>query len=192
MKSKYSCSSVRDVYVDIPFICYMTEIPGPDSFIKCMIPDVTGLLHAVDAAHESPHPVFLARLFKAGWLLHVSNLIFGQDAIEESGFDIELVEIPTQGHHKVEHQTERFKAGSGGSCFVIVNAIVLSIPLCHIPDFIAGDGAQIIALAFAYKFAVHWVTTRGQGGARHKNKDLKVTKALYLFTSTGDPKFMLW
>ena len=157
-----------------------------------MIPDTTGLLHAIDAVHELPHPVFLARLFKARWLLHVSDLVFRQDAIEESSFDIELVEIPTQGHCKVEHQIERFKVGSRGSHFVIVNAIMLSIPLCHISYFIAGDGAQIIVLAFAYKFATHWVTTRGQGGARHKNKDLKVTKALYLFASTSNPKFMFW
>ena len=180
------------MYVDAPFICYAMETPGLDSFIKCMIPDATGLLHAVDAVHELPHPVLLARFFKARWLLHVSNLIFRQDAIEKSGFDIKLVEIPTQGHCKVEHQVERFEVGSGGSHFVIINAILLSIPLHHIPDFIVGDGAQIIVLAFAYKFAMHWVMTRGQGAVRHKNKDLKVTKALYLFASTSNPKFMLW
>ena len=91
----------------------------------------------------------------------------------------------------MEHQTERFKVGSGGGHFVIVNTIALSIPFHHIPDFIAGDGSQIIVLAFAYKFATHWVTSRGQGGARHKNKDLKVMKALYFFVSTGYPRFML-
>ena len=102
MKSKYCCSRVGDMYVDAPFICYVTETPGLDSFIKCMIPDVTGLLHAIDAAHEFPHPVLLARFLKTRQLLHVSNLIFGQDTIEESSFDIELVEIPIQGCCKVE------------------------------------------------------------------------------------------
>ena len=141
MKSKYCHSRVEDTYVDTPFICYVMETPGLDSFIKCMIPDATGLLHAVDAAHEFPHPVLLARFLKARQLLHVSNLIFRQDTIEESSFDIELVEIPIQRHHKVKHQTERFKVGSGGSHFVIINTIALSIPLHHIPDLVAHDGA---------------------------------------------------
>ena len=63
------------MYVDAPLICYVTETPGLDSFIKHMVPDVTGLLHAVDAAHELPYPVLFSRLFKARQLLHVSNLI---------------------------------------------------------------------------------------------------------------------
>ena len=75
MKSEDSHSSVGDANVDAPFICY--ETPGPDSFIKGMVPDATGLLHSIDAVHELPYPVFFSRLFKARWLLHVSDLIIG-------------------------------------------------------------------------------------------------------------------
>ena len=192
MKSKDSHSSVRDMNVDAPFIRDMMETPRSDCVIKCMIPDVAGLFHSIDAAHELPNPVFFSRLFKPRWLLHVSDFVIGQDTIEESSFDIELMEVPSQGHHKVEHQMERFQAGSGGGHFVIVNTIMLSIPLGHIPDFVAGDGAQVIAFALAYEFAMHQATARGQIGSRHKNEDLEVTKATYLFASTGNPEFMLW
>ena len=70
---------------------------------------------------------------------------------------------------------ERLQAGSGGGCFVIVNTIMLSIPLCHIPDFVVGDGAQVVMLVLTYEFAMHWVMARGQIGLRHKNKNLEVT-----------------
>ena len=87
---------------------------------------------------------------------------------------------------------ERLQAGSGGSHFVIVNAMMLSIPLCHIPDFVAGDGAQVVVFAFTYKFAMHQAMARGQIGSRYKNEDLEVTKATYLFVSTSNPEFVLW
>ena len=65
MKSKDSCASVRDMNVDAPFIHDTTETPRSDCFIKCMIPDVACLFHAIDAAHELPNPVFFSRLFKS-------------------------------------------------------------------------------------------------------------------------------
>ena len=155
MKSKDSHSSVGDVNVDAPFIHDMMETPRPNCFIKCMIPDVAGLFHAVDAVHELPNPVSFSRLFKPRWLLYVSDFIIGQDTIEESSFDIKLMEVPSQGCCKVEHQMERLQVGSGGGHFVIVNAITLSIPLCHIPDFVTGDGTQVFMFALAYEFAMH-------------------------------------
>ena len=99
MKSKDSHSSVGDANVDAPFIHDMMETPRSDCFIKHMIPDAAHLLHAVDAAHELPNPVFFSRLFKPRWLLHVSDFIIGQDTIEESGFDIELMEVPQWRSH---------------------------------------------------------------------------------------------
>ena len=61
--------------------------------MKCFVPNVAGLSHAVDAFQELPDPVFLSRNFKTSRLLHVHSLVQGQNTVKESGFDVELLDI---------------------------------------------------------------------------------------------------
>jgi hypothetical protein len=59
------------------------------------------LLHSVDALVEPHHPIFLSRLFKAGGLFKEHAFPIREDAVKESGFDIELLDVPVQRCAKV-------------------------------------------------------------------------------------------
>jgi hypothetical protein len=63
---------------------------------------MAGLLHAVDTFHQVHDPVFLAGNLETRWLFHEHTFVGGQYAVEEGGFDVELLEIPVEAGSKVE------------------------------------------------------------------------------------------
>ena len=64
--------------------------------MKRLVPDAACLSHAIDAFQELPDPVFLSRNFETSRLFHVHSFIGGQNTVKESGFDVELLDIPPQ------------------------------------------------------------------------------------------------
>jgi hypothetical protein len=98
--------------------------------------------------------------------------------MKESSLNIELLKIPVKGGHKMKDNTEGFKMGSGGSGFVIVNAILLGVALSNISDFVADNLSRIIMLMFAYKFSSHGTASSRKRGAGNEDEYLKIIQAL--------------
>jgi hypothetical protein len=57
--------------------------------------------------------------------------------VEEGSLDVILFEIPVEGHSEVCNGVERFEVCGRGSCFVVVDPILLRIAFCDISDFVA-------------------------------------------------------
>ena len=62
--------------VDTPFVRETFKADGYHGFVECLIPDSTGLFHAVEAFVESSDPVRSTRIFKARRLLHENSFCF--------------------------------------------------------------------------------------------------------------------
>ena len=74
--------------------------------MKSLVPDTTGLLHAVETFHKAHDPVFFARRFEAAWLFHEHCFIGGEDTVKKSGFDVKMLEVPIEGGSEVENGAE--------------------------------------------------------------------------------------
>ena len=75
-KDDNSSASLSPVYA--PFTCKALEAKFCDDFMKGLVPDVTGLFHAVETFGKTHDPVFFARSFESGRLFHEDCLSFRQ------------------------------------------------------------------------------------------------------------------
>ena len=159
--------------------------------MKSLVPDTTCLLHAVEAFHKAHDPVFFARGFEAAWLFHEHRFIGREDAVKESSFDIEMLEVPVESGSEVENGAERFKADGWGSCLVVVNAVLLGKPFGDIADFVTNDVAGVVVFAFADKFPFERALTRWDVGFGDENEYFEILEAFEFFAATGNPVFAL-
>ena len=70
------------------------EAPFNHSFVEGLVPTVANLAHSVNALHQAHDPLFLSRRLEPGGLFHIRGFIAGEDAMEESGFDVEVLNVP--------------------------------------------------------------------------------------------------
>ena len=92
--------------VNAPFARSTLETPLADCKVKRMVPDATGLLHAINAFHEFHDPRLFAGCFETGRLLHEHHLGFGEDAMKESCFDVVLLDVPIKGSSDMKESPE--------------------------------------------------------------------------------------
>ena len=71
-----------------------------------MVPDMTGLFHAIDALHEFHDPCLFAGCFETGRLFHEHYLGFGENAMKESHFYVVLLDVPIKGSSDVKESSE--------------------------------------------------------------------------------------
>jgi hypothetical protein len=86
---------------------------------------------------------------ETGRLFHEHRLVFGENTVEESGFDVELPEIPIEGGGDVDNGTERFETYRGGGGFVVIDTVSLREAFCYVADLVSYDFSCVVALAFA-------------------------------------------
>jgi len=79
--------------VDAPFTWEAGKTPPVHSLVESLIPPTAGLEHTVYTFHQPHRPCLLAWGFEARTLFHARSLIVGQDAMEESGFDDEVLHM---------------------------------------------------------------------------------------------------
>ena len=73
--------------------------------------------------------------------------------MKESSLDVKLLEIPVEAGSEMEDCAEGFKADSGGSRLVIVNAIMLHKSCSHIPNLVMYNLARGVTFPFANQFS---------------------------------------
>ena len=71
--------SLSPVYA--PFTCEAMEAKFCDDFMKSLVPDVTGLFHAVETFGQMHDPVLFAGSFKSRRLFHEDCLSFRQHTV---------------------------------------------------------------------------------------------------------------
>jgi hypothetical protein len=135
--------------VHAPFARSTLETPLADGEVKRMVPDATGLFHAIDAFHEFHDPGLFAGCLEAGRLFHKHHFGLRKDTVKKSRFDVILLDVPIEGSSDVKESTEGFESCSGGCSFVVIDAVVLSIALCDITDFVSDDVSGVVMFAFA-------------------------------------------
>jgi hypothetical protein len=72
------------------------------NFVKGLVPDSACLFHAIDTFHQSHYPVLFSRLFETGRLFYEDSSGFREDAMEEGGFDIHMLDVPVKYGSDVE------------------------------------------------------------------------------------------
>jgi hypothetical protein len=97
--------------------------------------------------------ILLTRDLKATWLFHEHDLISWEDTMQKGSFDVELLQIPVKSGSKMQDGVKRFQSGSGSTCLVIVNVILLGIPLCNVVDFVSYNVACVIPFLLANQFS---------------------------------------
>ncbi len=107
--------------------------------------------------------------------------------MEECYLDIILFQVPVQGCSKVRDGTERLKSCSRGSCFIIVDAVLLSVPFCNIPDLIADHSSCVILFLFVDQLALQWANSMWDIGTRDENEYLEFLETAYLIMTAGNP-----
>jgi hypothetical protein len=75
--------------------------------------------------------------------------------VKESSFYVELLEVPVEVSCEVEDDAEGLYSGRGCGGFVVIDAELLSIAFCDIPEFVTGDVASVISFPPADKFSPH-------------------------------------
>jgi len=73
--------------------------------------------------------------------------------MQESGFDIDLLDVPTLCRSDVKDRPEGLKSGGQSRRLVIVNTVLLGITPRYIADFVVDNVARVIPLSLAYKLA---------------------------------------
>jgi hypothetical protein len=163
------------------------ESPLAYSSIERPIPDAACLFHAVDALHKAHYPSFLARGFETGGLFHEHSLGVGQDAVEEGGFNVILLDVPIERGTDVEDATEGLKASSGCRCFIIVDTIPLRVSFGNITYFVPDNVPRVISFPLAHKFALQRALATWDSGAGDKYEDPEIFETANLISGTSDP-----
>jgi len=102
MDREYDSAGGGLAAIDAPFTLHLFEAPLSDGAVEGLIPYMTGLFHPIDALHQAHDPLRLVRALETGRLLHIHCLIQRQDAMKESSFDVELLDVPVKGSPNVE------------------------------------------------------------------------------------------
>src|SRR5712691_9212460 len=111
--------------------------------------------------------------------------------MEESCFDIKVLDIPVERRCNVKDGAERFEACRRGSSFGKVHAWLLSIALSDIAYLVAGDVPNVIPFPLADEFPLQEALARRDGRSGYQYKDLEVVEATEFLSCTRDPKFSL-
>jgi hypothetical protein len=90
MDAENNGASGRVTDIHTPFAAKTDKVPSKDGAVESLIPDMAGLLHAVDAFEEPPHPVMFARGLKTGWLFYEHGFVRWEDPVEKSCLNVEL------------------------------------------------------------------------------------------------------
>jgi len=135
--------------VNAPLAFQSLETPLRDGSMQGLIPHAGGLLHAINALQELPHPIFLSGALEPGRLFHEHTFVRRQNAVEKGCLDVILLEVPVEGRSEVRDGAERFKAGGRGSGFVVVDPILLRITFRDIADLVADDFTRVVPFPFA-------------------------------------------
>lgn len=106
-------TSIRFVVIYAVFVFESGEPPGEHRVIHSAIPYEASLFHPVEPLLQFPDPVFLARLEKSFWLVHVANFVRFEKAVQESGFDVHLVDFPVECSTNVSEDTEQLETSCG-------------------------------------------------------------------------------
>jgi hypothetical protein len=115
-----------------------------------LVPYAAGLLHTIDAFVQLHHPILSSGGFKSRWSFKEHSLVFREDAVKESGLDVELVDFSIERHHNMENEMEGFEASSWCSGFVIVNAIFLCKAFRDVANLVATYISVVVLLPLAY------------------------------------------
>src|SRR6266851_5812889 len=111
--------------------------------------------------------------------------------MEEHRLDIILFQVPVQGHSEVCNGTERLESRSRGSCFIVVDAILLSVPFCDIPDLVVDHCPCVIPFPFADQLALQGANSTWDIGTWDENKYLEFLETAYLIMTTSNPILLL-
>ena len=153
MDGKDHSASLCVLMVHAPVALHVLESPVHDSVVEHLVPYVSHLFQPIDAFHRFHRPIIFTWFFEASWLFQVCCLIFGQYPMQKCSFDINLLDVPTLCHSKVEDGLERLELCSQGHPFVVVDTVFLGITFCDIPDLVVYNVACIIPFSFANKFS---------------------------------------
>ena len=97
--------------------------------------------------------------------------------MEECGFDVEVLNVPTEARSDVEKGAERFQTGSGGGGFGEIDSRLLGEPFRHIAHFVSGDLTSIVPFPFADKLSFEEPSAMWDRRARHECEYLEVLEA---------------
>jgi hypothetical protein len=112
--------------------------------------------------------------------------------VKESSFYVELLEVPVEVSCEVEDDAEGLYSGRGCDGFVVIDAELLSIAFCDIPDFVTGDVASVISFPPADKFSLQGTFSGWEFRAGGEDEDFHVFKAAEFLLRAGNPVFLLW
>ena len=177
MYSKDGGASSSVPTVDAPFAGETLEAHKADRFVERFIPDAGRLLHAIKTLHKFPDPILLSGGLKTGGLFNDDGLGAGEDAVEESGLNINMLDIPVKDRSDVKDDAKGLKVSCGGGGLIIVNVKSLGKSFCNVADFVAGNVTSIVALTFADEFSFQWSLVMRDFRAGNEDKDLEVGKA---------------
>jgi hypothetical protein len=70
VNGKDDSAEIRSLMIDASLAGDVVKTPLLNGFVKGLVPNSAGLLHAVDTSHELHYPVLFAENFEAGRLFH--------------------------------------------------------------------------------------------------------------------------
>jgi hypothetical protein len=92
---KYDGAGGGTTDINAPFACDARESPVLHGLVESLVPSATSLAHTINVLHKAHDPCLLASFFKTGGLFHEGDLVIAQNAVEEGGFDVEVLDVPT-------------------------------------------------------------------------------------------------
>ena len=93
-KDRGSRVGLSAVYAPVTGEPFETE--KGDSLVKSLISNSTCLFYAVYALHQFHDLCLFSRCFESGGLFHVDGFRFRGNAMEEGGFDIDVLDVPIE------------------------------------------------------------------------------------------------
>ncbi len=111
--------------------------------------------------------------------------------MEEGCLDVVLLQVPVQGCGNMCDGLERLEPGGRSSRLIIVDAVLLSVPFCDVPDLVSDHLSSVIPFPFAHQFAFQGADPTWDVGTWDKDKYLEVLEAAYLVITAGNPILLL-
>jgi hypothetical protein len=106
MYSKDGYTHVSLSVVNTPFVGKLFKSHFRNCFVKGKVSHVACLFHTIETLHEFHHPVTFTWFLKPRRLLHIDCFIFWKDTVEESSFDVKVLDIPIKSSNDVEQAAE--------------------------------------------------------------------------------------